>query len=192
MGTGKKMAMPGGGRQARGFTLIELMVTIAVAAVLLALAQPSFTALINSNRLAAQSNELVAGLQEARIEALRANRRVTVCRSSNGTTCDAAAGNWTGWISFVDTDGDQVVDDGETLLRSSRVKVPLQVSSTNRALTFRADGMARTNNAARTLVDNTFIVCIPTTRPVNNKRQVALNAGSRIALTVPAGNGACP
>ena len=189
---GGSLARPGDWRQARGFTLVELMVTIAVAAVLLALALPSFTALINSNRLAAQSNELVAGLQEARIEALRTNRRVTVCRSSNGTSCDGAAGNWTGWISFVDTDGDQVVDAGETLLRSSRVKAPVQVSSTNRALTFRADGMARANTAARTLVDNTFIVCIPTTRPVENKRQIALNAGSRIALTVPAGNGACP
>lgn len=174
-----------------GFSLIELLTALTVLAVLVALAIPSFTALINSNRLAAQSNEMVAGLQEARLESLRSNRRVTVCRSTDGATCNTAAGTWTRWISFVDTNGNGIADGGETLLRSSSIKTPLQVRSTNQVLTFRADGMAR-NNASGALVENTFNVCIPTSRPAQNKRSVTLASGSRVAVTTPAGNGACP
>ena len=165
---------------------------VAAPAVLIALAVPSFTSVINSNRLAAQANELVAGLQEARLESLRSNRRVTVCRSSNGAACDAGAGAWARWISFVDTNGNAVVDAGETLLRSSTIKAPVQLrSNVVQALTFRADGMAR-NNASGALVDNTFDVCIPTTQPARNKRAVTLAGGSRIAVTTPAGTGTCP
>lgn len=179
-------------RMVSGFTLVELIITLAVLAVLIAMAVPSFTALINSNRLAAQSNELVAGLQEARIESLRSNRRVTFCRSVNGTSCNATAGaTWTRWISFVDTNGNAAVDAGEILLRSSSIKAPLEVRSTAQALTFRADGMVR-DNATGALVDNTFNVCIPTRQPADNKRLVTLAAGSRVAVTKPAGNAACP
>ena len=87
--------------------------------------------------------------------------------------------------------GNAVVDGGETLLRSSSVKAPVQLRSTAQALTFRADGMVR-NNTSGALVDNTFDVCIPTTQPADNKRAVTLAGGSRIAVTTPVGTGTCP
>ncbi len=190
--SGRSSCLKTGEASTAGFSLVELMITLAVLAVLITLAVPSFTSLVNSNRLAAQANELVAGLQEARLESLRSNRRVTVCRSTNGTTCNTAAGaTWGRWISFVDTNGNAVVDGGETLLRSSSVKAPVQLRSTAQALTFRADGMVR-NNTSGALVDNTFDVCIPTTQPADNKRAVTLAGGSRIAVTTPVGTGTCP
>lgn len=181
--------MPGRLALAPGFTLIELLVTIAVLAILLALAVPSFTSLINSNRLAAQSNEMIASLQQARIESIKQNRRTTVCRSTNGTSCAGAAGQWAQWITYVDLNSNGAPSANE-VVRVNTAKAPVQVTSTNHTLTFRADGMAR--NAAGALVDNAMSVCIPTTQPAQNKRQIRLVTGSRIALTTPNGTGTCP
>src|SRR5690606_510305 len=69
-----------------GFTLIELLVTLAVLAVVLGLAVPSFQGIIQQNRLAAATNELVAAAQRARAEANRRNRQVALCPVLHGST----------------------------------------------------------------------------------------------------------
>lgn len=98
--------------------MIELLVTIAVAAVLMSLAAPSFQALIASNRLSGKTNELVTTLNLARSEAIRKGKRVVVCRSADGTSC-AASGDWSsGWQAYVDTNSDGDQDSGEDQLAS--------------------------------------------------------------------------
>jgi type IV fimbrial biogenesis protein FimT len=93
-----------------GFTLIELMVTLALAAIIVTMAIPSFQEVIRNNRLTTQANELVSALNLARSEAIKRGVRVTVCRSSNGTSC---TGNWEqGWIVYSDINGDGVADIG--------------------------------------------------------------------------------
>ena len=168
------------GRRTAGFSLIELMVTLAVAAVLLALAVPSFTSVINSSRLTSTANELVSAMQLARSEALRRNTQVRVCRSVNGTSC-AGAGQWTRWITLV-VSSDEV-------LRDSSTKPPLQVTSGTAQITFHADGLARNGGG---LLANDLVVCIPTTRPEENQRVVNMLAGSRVAVSRLDGAGACP
>ncbi|MEB1220701.1 Tfp pilus assembly protein FimT/FimU [Xanthomonas campestris pv. campestris] len=79
-------------RHRGGFTLIELMVTVAVLAIVLAVAVPAFGTLIRSSRLTSNANEVVAALQLARSEAVRQNSLVAVCRSDNGSTCATGGG----------------------------------------------------------------------------------------------------
>jgi type IV fimbrial biogenesis protein FimT len=90
---------PGRGcRQARGFTLVELMVTLLVLAILLGLAVPSFRDASLSSRLTGYANDLVAGVQIARSEAIKRNATVTLCASEDGATCAEDVGWEVGWI----------------------------------------------------------------------------------------------
>ena len=91
-----------------GFTLIELMITLAIVGILLTLGVPSLKTFMQGNQLIASSNELISALHVARSEAIKLNSRVSICESSNGTSC-SNTGSWkNGWIVFVDFDGNLV------------------------------------------------------------------------------------
>lgn len=101
----------GPGRSAGGFTLIELIVTVVMASVLIAIAVPNFSSLIKNNRLAVSANDLLAALQLARSEAVKRKEVMTLCASSESVSSDdpgcTASTDWTdGWILFVDADDD--------------------------------------------------------------------------------------
>lgn len=83
-------------KKQNGVTLIELMIAIAVLAVLLGIGIPSFQETIRTNRVAAITNDLVAALQFARSEAVRRGENVTVCSSNDQSTCSGAWSN--GWV----------------------------------------------------------------------------------------------
>ena len=94
------------GRQ-RGFTLVELMVTIALAALLMAIGVPTFRDVALGSRLSAAANNVLASVQLARSEAIKRNLAVTVCASDDGATC-AGGGGWEqGWI-IVDSSGELI------------------------------------------------------------------------------------
>ncbi len=154
-----------------GFSLIELIVTVAVLAVLVAIALPSFTATINANRLTSQANDLVASLQLAKSEAIRMNARVRLCRSTDGVAC-AGAGAWTRWI---------VVGNSQTL-GDSTIKPPVQVAGTA-TFEFRPDGTVVTAG--------TVTACLPTTKPAENRRVVNVSASGRVSVTPVNGGGVC-
>lgn len=89
-----------------GFTLIELMITLFIVGVLLAVGVPSLKTFMQGNRLIAASNELISALHVARSEAIKINSRVSICESGDGKTC-SNSGSWeNGWIVFVDANGD--------------------------------------------------------------------------------------
>ena len=77
------------------------MVTVTVLGILLGLAVPSFTAAMRNNRIVAQNNEFIGALNYARSEAIRRSSTVSVCSSTNGTSCSTTSSWGTGWIFFV-------------------------------------------------------------------------------------------
>jgi type IV fimbrial biogenesis protein FimT len=79
--------------RSQGFTLVELIITVVMVAVLLAWAVPNFQALILNSRLNAQVNDLIADINLARSEAIKRRSNVVLCTSTNGTSC-LVGGNW--------------------------------------------------------------------------------------------------
>ena len=89
-----------------GFTLLELIITMLIVGILLAVGVPSLKGFMKGNQLVASTNELLSALHVARSEAVKLNSRVSVCDSTDGSSC-AGTGEWEkGWIVFVDSDGD--------------------------------------------------------------------------------------
>jgi len=85
-----------------GFTLVELMVTVTIMAILLSFGVPAYQDAVLSNKLGGYANALVASSLLARGEAIKRNAQVTMCVSTNGTTC--ATGGWEqGWIVLAGT-----------------------------------------------------------------------------------------
>lgn len=110
-----------------GVTLIELLVTISILAILLTVAVPSFQSFIANNRVDTFANNLFSSFLLARSEGIKRNKQVMVCRSSNGTSCSGA---WNeGWIVFVDTNknGSPAGDSTEPIL----LKISAQEGSFN-------------------------------------------------------------
>jgi len=138
--------------KSQGFTIIELLITLAVAAILLSLAAPSFRDIIKNNRLVTQVNLIAAGLNFARSEAIKRSISVTLCKSDDQVTC---SGNWQdGWLLFEDIDGDGTVDAGDTIIRVGAGQssgVTLVFPGKNR-VTYNANGFAVGFNS-------TFKVC---------------------------------
>lgn len=166
------------------FTLIELMVTIAIAGILLAIAVPSFSELVSNNRLSARSNEMVSAIAFARSEAMKRGRPVTLCRSANsgsgvetGWSCATGSGGWeTGWVVFVDTDNDGVADVGEPRLRGKEgfgttAYTMRGTSNIANRITFTDQGMTALDS------DGTLTVC-DTHRRVSRQISIAITGRS--------------
>ena len=85
-----------------GFTLVELLVALAVLAILTGLAAPSFIATVRDNRLVTQTNEFIGALHLARSEAVKRNQDVVVCKSSDGSTCNDSLSWADGWLVLAD------------------------------------------------------------------------------------------
>lgn len=99
-----------------GVTLLELLVVLAIAAILLAIGIPTFTSLVRSNRLSSATNELVSSLHLARSEAIKRNSRAVMCTSATGTSCAASGGWHQGWLLFHDPNNNATLDAGETVI----------------------------------------------------------------------------
>jgi type IV fimbrial biogenesis protein FimT len=104
-------------KKSLGYTLIELMSMLAVVSILVSVGLPMLNVFFDSNRMVSNTNDLVAGLNIARSEAIKQQIRVTLCQSADSASC-TGSGQWEdGWIVFQDPNGNATVDGGERILR---------------------------------------------------------------------------
>ncbi len=124
----------------RGFTLMELMIVLALAAVILAIGAPNFREFRQNNRLTAAANDFLASVQLARTEAVKRQTAVSICPSDDPASPSASCttGEFTRWIVFEDTDGDCERSADEPLIRAEIGRDPEPRSDLERARRLRA------------------------------------------------------
>ena len=173
--------------QNAGFTLIELMIVITIVAIFVVVGVPNFQNMIKDNRLSTQANSLVSSMHLARSEALKLRTPVSICRTTDGTSCAGAGGAWdTGWLVFADTANLGVVDAGERIILTQGA-----LSSSN---TLR--GVAAVNNfvsylpTGLSLTNGNFRLCDGSVPDVATGRQIRVGTTGRVSVSV--GTGSCP
>ena len=176
-----------------GFTLIELIMSIAIVAILLAVGIPSFNALITNNRITTQTNEFVSDLAHARAEAVRRNSRVTICKSNDGANCVSSAAWQDGWIVFTDPSGfGTYASASETLLRAhgpQPTNMTLAVSGFENGgdyLQFLPSGLVGGVTGGAPTTAGTFTLCVSGFRG----RTINFNVIGRVNITTMTAN--CP
>lgn len=162
-------------KRSSGFSLIELMVTLVVLAILLGIAAPNFTDLVRNNRSQAAANELVSALNLARAEAIKRGSRVSMCPSTNGTSCSGTA--WqNGWIVFVDTAASDLANAATVgTILSRRTALPEGATATGTAtfIRYSSQGFAPVRSNLTVQVNSCTGI---------NARVISLSASGRIAV----------
>ena len=177
---------PGAGRYGMrgqlGFTLMELMVTISIVAIMATIAVPSFIEMIRNGRMASQTNDLVLALTYAKSEAVKRNALVKVLKIAGDTTsCGGGAVGWSkGWTVFIDNNNDGVVDpeDGNDDIDTGEEILRVWPAITGTTLCFNDGVSAEFRNTGASLNNGTFRFC--DSRGATEARGVVISSQGRI------------
>ena len=175
-------------RRRSGFTLIELMITIAVAAIVVAVGVPSFLRTLARHTINSQAEELQDAVRVGRNEAMKRSGPVVLCRTeeSNPSHCAGSGGSWQTWVLFTDVARSGSFAAGDAVLRqrqeaSKRTTVSGEASS----IRFEATGIAHTDTGSAVIV-----VGERGATDRVQQRQVCVNPRGEVVIV--AGNAACP
>lgn len=154
-----------------GFTLVELAITLAIAAVLVAIGAPAMGGLVARTHEASAEGHVADTLRQARTAAVMHNGRVVVCPSADGRRCDAADDWQHGWLVADDADHDGQPDPGKpviAVLQAMPSGTRVVTTTGRRQITFQASGSAGGSNV-------TFTICH--TRKRDGRSVIVANSG---------------
>lgn len=164
----------------KGITLVEVIISLTIIAILSTIAVPSIQNILLNSRLSSNSMELSNAIFLARSEAIKRSRSVAVCESANGTSCTGSH-NWkNGWLVWVDTNGDEILAVGEEV-----VQVRLEANSTSTinstesksVIRFLATGFLAINVAEQ----RNFTLC--DSRTGENGKLINIRASGRVVVS---------
>lgn len=138
------------------YTVVELLVVVAVISVLLMIAAPAMTDVLQTNRIVGTTNSLISALQYARSEAIKRNSLIVICKGTANAGCDHDSDWNDGWIVFADTDRDHTIGDDEQLLLNQAaiaggITVTLHAAPTSNWIAYYPGGIDSSNG--------TFTIC---------------------------------
>ncbi len=139
-----------------GFSLVEMLIVLAIMGILSSYALPSLSKLVNSNRQSMVLLQLFSHHQLARSEAIKQNQSVILCKSDNGQQCTPSAHWQNGWIVFVDRDNNKQLSGTEPLIYSFQNQNPSLFISykgfgSHNYIRYYPDGRSSTNRS--------FVLC---------------------------------
>jgi len=165
----------------RGFTLVELLVVLAVGSILLAIAVPGYGYLLSAGRLTTLTNDLVAALHLARSEAIKRGTRVTLCKTGSAAaaspSCDSTPDWQQGWLVFVDGGTRGVIDTGDELLwvrGPASGQASITTSNYANFISYLPNGKSQGMN---NLANGYFHICV-----AGNRRDIIVNTTGRPRL----------
>ncbi len=178
-----------------GFTIIELLIAMAVVAILTLIAVPSFNDLIDSTARRTQLASIGGDLRNAREVGLGRSRDAVICSSINGTACNGNTDWSSGWIVFLDRNGNQVPDYGTNTCALDEDCLISSQAALTQQITLNADNnfVVFSKLGERDAGASTFRLCSEKALAVNDvddSHTISIAASGFVAVT--GGAAVCP
>ena len=159
----------------QGYSLLELLLTVAIAAILLFLGTAGFGRSVAESRMRAEMNGLFHAVHLARKESIMRRRVVSICSSVDGDRCSGTLDWSAGWIVFENRDRDEppVRDAGEALLSRHSASDQIRIDGNRKGFTLRSVDLRATNG--------TLIVCDRSRRAASRALVISYTGRPRVA-----------